>query len=212
MPADNAHRPGGGNFTISFIADASADSCTSNDINKSPTLTTATVPYALTCFNVPDLFNRTSDSGIQNDTSRSTTDLGPGPHAPQYISYLLSNKDAFDASSNYSRIWYQLVNFTGDGNKEGKIATLDLWIYPSKNCITSADLTEPWYQSSCQTANGGNCQQIPYSVQSFALAPTGGDDKCHDWQSYVGAAARLGQGILMLACMMAGLTTYHLIF
>lgn len=101
------------NITVAFFSDSDGDSCEELDTSNALVLTTNTVPQDYTCFNVADIFSQSDDSGFQNDTSGV---LNPDPNdpVPRGVYWQLRNRDLYDSKANYSRVWHEQVNETGD--------------------------------------------------------------------------------------------------
>jgi hypothetical protein len=92
--------------------------------------------------------------------------------------WLLSNKEKYHPSANYSRIWYEQVNQTGE-IEPGADGSWALHIYAVKDCdrLKPGDEPDdifdyPWMEISCPTEEGGKCQKVPYSIQSIAIDQT----------------------------------------
>lgn len=160
---------------MAFFAD-DGDSC-QDDPSQGISLTTGTIPYDYTCFNLSGIFSQSLDSGHQNASDNlhgegtlSSDGEGNG------ISWWLHNQGSFDSNANYSGVWYEQVNLTGE-IKAGEDARWAFYIYPLDDCEQIAlgadqdDLYKyPWFETSCQTEKGGQCQTVPYSIRSFAIA------------------------------------------
>ncbi|KAK7425870.1 hypothetical protein QQZ08_007584 [Neonectria magnoliae] len=205
---------GNGNITVAFFADDQQDSCDSNDTSDSLVLTTSSIPTGFTCFNLTDIFSRSNDTGFQNATS-PVYDSDGDVIQPNGIDWLLQNRGSFDSKTNYSRVWYEQVNRTGDV-EAGEDASWVFYIYAFPDCqqIVDGDNVDeddyPWFETSCQTEDGGQCQTVPYSIKSFAINTAADYNKnhgqCEAW-AYQGAAARFGHSISItvpvLACIAA---------
>ncbi|KAH7020479.1 hypothetical protein EDB80DRAFT_634000 [Ilyonectria destructans] len=190
---------GNWNLTVAFFADDQQASCDSNDTSDALVLTTSSIPTGFTCFNLTDIFSQSNDTGFQNATS-PVYDRDGDVIQPNGIDWLLQNRDSFDSKVNYSRVWYEQVNRTGDF-EAGEDAPWVFYIYAFPDCqqIVDGDNVDqddyPWFETSCQTDEGGECQTIPYSIKSFAInsAADYNDQhgQCEAW-AYKGAAARFG--------------------
>ncbi|OBS29563.1 hypothetical protein FPOA_03501 [Fusarium poae] len=172
-----------GNVTLRFFTDD--QDCNSNDI-EAPVLTTRDIPSELICFNLTDTFspgNRTT-SGYQQA-------LAPWEDPNSNISFHLQRND-FDSSSNYSQIRYELP-----GVEIGETSSWMLWVYPHLNCdteIRGVDIHEyPWYQVDCQTEEAGECQDVDYTIQSFAILNGDRDGECKTWAQLGDATRARGQ-------------------
>lgn len=196
---------------MAFFANDQEGSCKDSDTSNALVLTTSSVPRAYTCFNVTDIFSQSNNSGFQNDTSL-IWDHGPDPveHHPPGIAWLLQNQDAFDSKANYTRVWYEQVNQTGE-IKAGEDGAWVFYTYAFPDCeqvggddFELADY--PWFETSCQTESGGQCQTVPSPIKSFAIASAAqynSAQNCEEW-AYLGAAARLDCGAAMIAALAAG--------
>ncbi|RSL65937.1 hypothetical protein CEP54_004011 [Fusarium duplospermum] len=213
---------GNGNITVAFFADEEEDACQANDANKTTTglvLTTSDLPSAYTCFNLSDIFSQSNDTGFMNATWRvydSDYDL----REPNGVHWLLRNRDNFDSKANYSRVWYEQVNQTGE-IKAGEDSPWVFYIYAFEDCEQMMAGTDdpyekwPWFENSCQTEIGGECRTVPYSIKSFAihqsLAYNIGHGGCEEW-AFLGAAPRVGESVLALVALSASFTVLFLVF
>ncbi|KPM45202.1 hypothetical protein AK830_g1309 [Neonectria ditissima] len=187
---------GNGNLTIAFFANDQQGSCDSNDTSDGLVLTTSSIPTGYTCFNLTDIFSQSNDTGFQNATS-TVYDRNGEIIQPNGIDWLLQNRDSFDSKTNYSRVWYEQVNRTGDV-EAGEEASWVFYIYAFPDCQQIADGDNvdqddyPWFETSCQTDNGGQCQMVPYSIKSFAINSAADYNnrhgQCEEW-AYKGAAS-----------------------
>jgi hypothetical protein len=199
-------RQGNGNFTVSFFPTPEEAICKQGNIANAISLTTSTIPTGYVCFNLTDLFTQPSDNGSQ-DVSKIPDD------APtQGADYLLSNRASYNANTNYTNVWYQQVNQTGDIKPDAD-GTWVLYIYAFENCIQNRDdafapKDFPWFETSCQTKDGGECQQVPQPVKSFAIGPAAkynvGHGQCEVWAKIGGAGTlnRRGSALLVVAATM----------
>ncbi|KAM5350094.1 hypothetical protein ACJ41O_006599 [Fusarium nematophilum] len=208
---------GSGNITVAFFADDQQDSCDSNDTSDALILTTSSIPTEYTCFNLTDIFSQSDDTGFQNATSPvydQDGDLIP----PNGIDWLLQNRDSFDSKTNYSRVWYEQVNRTGD-IEAGEEAPWVFYVYAFPDCqqIVDGDNVDedqyPWFETSCQTDDGGQCQTLPYSIKSFAInSASDYNDKhgqCEAW-AYKGTASRFGHHLSIIVSVSASITALFL--
>ncbi|KAM0428875.1 hypothetical protein ACHAPT_006675 [Fusarium lateritium] len=212
---------GNGNLTVAFFADDEEDSCQADNANKTSkglVLTTSDLPSAYTCFNLSDIFSQSNDTGFKNATSR-VYDLDFNLIEPNGVNWLLRNRDNFDSKTNYSRVWYEQVNVTGE-IEAGKDAPWVFYVYAFDDCIqTGGDDYPyeewPWFENSCQTEIGGQCRTVPYSIKSFAIHHSSGYNKvhggCEEW-AFLGAATRFGDRISTLVAVSASLTALFLVF
>ncbi|KFY07508.1 hypothetical protein V492_07080 [Pseudogymnoascus sp. VKM F-4246] len=199
---------GNGNITVAFFPTSEEATCKQDDVAKAVSLTTDSIPSGFVCFNLTDLFTQPSDNGYQEflkDAQFTTPNEG--------VNYTLSNRGSYVANTNYTNVWYQQVNQTGD-IKEGADGTWVFYTYAFADCIQNGgDAFElkdyPWFETSCQTKDGGKCQQLPQSVKSFAIGP--GDTynaihgQCEAWATMGGASAlnRRTSALLVVAATMA---------
>ncbi|KAJ4328365.1 hypothetical protein N0V84_001236 [Fusarium piperis] len=212
---------GNGNITVAFFADNEEDSCQANDANKTTkglVLTTSDLPSAYTCFNLSDIFSQSNDTGFMNATSR-VYDLDYELLDPNGVHWLLRNRDNFDSNANYSRVWYEQVNQTGE-IKAGEDSPWVFYVYAFEDCQQTGGNDDPyeawpWFENSCQTEIGGECRTVPYSIKSFAIHQSlaynirhGG---CEEW-AFLGAAPRFRGRVSALVTLSASLTALFLVF
>ena len=198
---------------MSFFADSKKAPCEANDTSQGLVLTTATIPASFTCFNLSDIFSQTNDTGFQNDTQHIYN--VPQPNG---ISWLLQNRDAYDAAANYSHVWYDQVNISGKTG-EGKEAQWVFAVYAFPDCRQVGgkghDQNQyPWFETSCQTKSGGQCRTVPYPIRSFGIWSSlqynlnhGG---CQTW-ARMGAAAGFGQDAFRWAVVSVCVIAFFLI-
>ncbi|KFY80563.1 hypothetical protein V499_00594 [Pseudogymnoascus sp. VKM F-103] len=203
-----AEKQGNVNFTVSFFPTPEEAICKQDNIANAISLTTSSIPTGYVCFNLTDVFTQPSDNGSQ-DVSKILDD------APtQGVDYLLSNRASYNANTNYTNIWYQQVNQTGDIKPDAD-GTWVLYIYAFEDCIQNRDdafapKDFPWFETSCQTKEGGECQQLPQPVKSLAIGPAAkynaGHGKCEVWAKFGGTGTlnRRGSALLVVAVTMAG--------
>lgn len=198
---------------MAFFADSKKAPCQANDTSQGLVLTTSTIPSSFTCFNLTDIFSQTNDTGFRNATQRFYN--VPQPNG---IDWLLRNRDAYDANSNYSHVWYEQVNIAEKAG-EGKEALLVFGIYAFPNCRQTGGAgfdpeQYPWFETSCQTKYGGQCRTVPYPIRSFGIWSSKQYDLnhggCETW-ARMGAAAGLGHGALGWAAASACITVLALI-
>ncbi|KAK2827826.1 hypothetical protein FQN49_007301 [Arthroderma sp. PD_2] len=203
---------GNGNLTVSFFAD-DQEECPANDTSQGITLTTSTVPYGYTCFNVTDIFSQPNKTGFQNATQEVHN-----INQPNGIYWLLQNQENFDPQSNYSSVWYEQVNKTGEA-VAGREGSWVLFFYPFPNCeqVGGDGLNEdeyPWFETSCQTMPGGQCRTVPHPIKSFAILSAAGYNQvhkpCETW-AFKGAATSLKQPSLQLIAVLASLLVIFLV-
>ena len=188
---------------MAFFPSIEGATCSQSPINDAISLTTSSLPTGYTCFNLSDLFNQSLDTGSQglwhHSSTSNTTSLG--------INYTLHNRDTFNPSTNYTNVWYQQVNLTGE-IKPGEAGRWVFYTYSFEDCeqVGGDDFLPvkdyPWFETSCQTKEGGQCQELPQPVKSFAIGPSVGYDAghggCEEW-AVLGDATMLKRRISLIA-------------
>lgn len=147
------------------------------------------LPDRSECFNLHEIFAQNSTIRDRNETPST-----PVPQTEQGIWWVIHNPESFDPSANYSHIWYQQV-YPGGNVGAGRRGERSLSIYNGRDCQQVGDPLQPWLGWSCQTKFGGDCEIVPYSVQSFSInrtdpAPAGDEFDCWSF-AYQGSAARI---------------------
>lgn len=202
---------------MSFFAEDQESSCQASDISQGLVLTTSSLPSSYTCFNLTDIFSQSNDTGFQNG-SQPIYDYNGDLLEPNGVSWQLQNQDVFDSKANYSRVWYEQMNQTGD-IKAGKDAPWVLYIYAFPDCeqVGGDDFDQddyPWFETSCQTEPEGECQEVPYPIKSFAILSAAGYNGnhggCETW-AYMGAAATIGHGVWRWVAASASMTALFLL-
>ncbi|OBT63562.1 hypothetical protein VE03_07043 [Pseudogymnoascus sp. 23342-1-I1] len=202
-----AEKQGNGNITVAFFPNSEEATCKKDNIANAASLTTDTIPTGFVCFNLTDLFTQPSDNGSQGVWKI------PDDMTSQGVDYLLSNRGSYSADTNYTNVWYQQVNQTGDIKNEAA-GTWVLYTYAFADCVQNGGDAYnpedfPWFETSCQTKDGGECQQLPQPVKSFAIGPAAaynaGHGKCEVWAKLGGASAlnRRTSALLVVAATMA---------
>ncbi|KFZ13716.1 hypothetical protein V501_03558 [Pseudogymnoascus sp. VKM F-4519 (FW-2642)] len=200
-------RQGNGNITVSFFPTSEKATCKQDNIANAVSLTTSSIPTGYVCFNLTDLFTQPSDTGSQIVWKI------PDDAPTQGVDYLLSNRASYNTDTNYTNVWYQQVNQTGDIKPDAD-GTWVLYLYAFADCIQNGgdafDLNDfPWFETSCQTKDGGECQQLPQPVKSFAIGPAAkynaGHGQCEVWAKFGGAEMlnRRGPALLVVAATMS---------
>jgi hypothetical protein len=191
---------------VAFLPTSEDDTCKPEDIAKAISLTTDTIPSAFTCFNLTDLFTQSSDNGYNDDVWKT-----PDNQPTFGVNYTLSNRGSFKAGTNYTNVWYHQANQTAKADEEG---TWVFYTYAFEACIQNGGdafaLDDyPWFETSCQTKDEGECRQVPQTVKSFAIGPAAPYDarhgKCEVWAT-MGAASTLNgrnSALLVVAATMA---------
>ncbi|KAF5006181.1 hypothetical protein FDECE_7422 [Fusarium decemcellulare] len=191
---------GAGNLTVAFFTDDQEESCTAKDTSEGLILTTSSIPTELTCFNLTDIFSQSNDIGFQEA-------LEPLEDKSSGVDWLLQNRDDFDSKANYSQIRYELLNKTTE-DESGEVAAWVLYVYAFPNCqqIINGDNVDaddyPWFESSCQTQEGGECQGVSYPIKSFAIVSTNREGKCEAWAKQ-GSATKFSGRVLPLVSTLA---------
>ncbi|KFY84697.1 hypothetical protein V500_09098 [Pseudogymnoascus sp. VKM F-4518 (FW-2643)] len=200
-----AQNQGDGNITVAFFPNSEEETCKQDSIANAASLTTSTIPTGFVCFNLTDLFTQTSDNGSQGVWKI------PDDTSSQGVDYLLSNRGSYNANTNYTNVWYQQLNQTDI--KPGEDGTWVLYTYAFADCLQNGgDAFDPkdfpWFETSCQTKDGGECQQLPQPVKSFAIGPAAsynaGHGKCEVWAKLGGASTlnRRTSALLVVAATM----------
>lgn len=111
--------------------------------------------------------------------------------------------------ANYSRIWYQQTNSARID--VGKDAPWVLYTYALPNCEQIAPRPakqedHPWYETSCQTSEYGQCRVTSGPIVSFGLntAVNYNSHGCATWAKFGAAAAlrpSLGWTVLSATCV-----------
>jgi hypothetical protein len=205
------------NLTLRFFTTSQADSCDYGSSSQALTFTTGSVPIVSKCFELADLFNGNASSGFVNQTWNQ-----PNVWGEAGIHWTLTNKDAFDASANYSSILYRQSSLSpnNDGQKSGDPANIRATIYPGERCTekdpndNSTEGLLPWYGFGCFSEEKGRCGTTPYNIVSFRITP-GVEDKekntCWDFaRNGQSGAARLPKSVLA-AVVGAGLATLFIL-
>ncbi|PVH80093.1 hypothetical protein DL98DRAFT_549338 [Cadophora sp. DSE1049] len=185
------------NLTVAFFPSIEGATCSQSPIDNAISLTTYSIPTGYVCFNLTDLFTQSSDTGSQGlwhqSSSSNTTNQG--------VNYTLHNRDAYNPSTNYTNVWYEQVNQT-DEIKPGEAGRWVFYTYTFEDCeqVGGDDFLPvkdfPWFETSCQTMDGGQCQELPQPVKSFAIGPSAGYDRnhggCEEW-AVMGDASTLSR-------------------
>ncbi|CZT24344.1 uncharacterized protein RCC_10067 [Ramularia collo-cygni] len=166
------------NLTITFSND-NLDDCVNKDSAEGITFTSSSVPRAFVCFNLDELF--ASNTSLTNGSVSQGSNIYSGTD----LDWVLLNLDSYNIQNNYSRVWYQQINGTGDVD-EGLNAPVQFNIYNGRNCLQQNRdgiplSMQPWFAWNCQSAEGGECFRAPYSIRSFAILaaePFWREEKC----------------------------------
>jgi hypothetical protein len=184
------------NITVAFFSDNDSTSCDSADTSKALILTTSTIPASFTCFNLGDIFSQPNTTGSQNGTAPlQNPELLDHPNR---VDWLVNHLDNYDSDANYSRVWYEQNSAVGKV-EEGVDARWVFYVYAFEDCLqVGGDAFDtdkyPWFETSCQTKEGGQCRTVPNTIKSFGLNKADdyniGHSGCETW-AYMGAAAHL---------------------
>ncbi|KAG9524356.1 hypothetical protein KCV07_g1882, partial [Aureobasidium melanogenum] len=167
------------NLTVTF-SDHESGTCANTTQGQGITFSTYMVPYTSVCFNLDDLFAENNHSGvIQQGLALQSQ--------PTNFSWSAFGNENYDSQANYSQLWYQQENVTGKIGA-GQDAARQLSVYSGRNChsINGSEprTLEPWFGWTCQSEVGGQCDQVPISIQSFLIADASsinsGYPKCWD--------------------------------
>jgi hypothetical protein len=191
-------------MTVAFSSDKDSTSCDSpdtSDTSKALILTTSTIPASFTCFNISDIFSQSNTTGSRNG-STLFSNSEPLDH-PNRVDWLVSHPDNYDSNANYSRVWYEQNSEIGKV-EDGVDARWVFYVYAFEDCKQVGgdgfDMNKyPWFETSCQTKEGGQCRTVPNAIKSFGLNRAEDYNKghggCETW-AYMGAATRL-EGLSM---------------
>ncbi|KAH7363450.1 hypothetical protein B0T11DRAFT_298708 [Plectosphaerella cucumerina] len=188
------------NFTFTLYPSDAGDTCEEGG-KGGLTLTTRTVPRVLTCIDVEAMFSSNNRTGFLNDTSSHlVTDPDGFDESrlppPGIDFYIPSGLGDYNASKNWTNLWFRQRNATGDGEtEEGELGRWIITTYANNECIRTNVTETPWYETSCQTDEEGQCESVSYSIKSIGMRPFDGKngdfaDGCQEW-GRVGAAASL---------------------
>ncbi|KAK5122728.1 hypothetical protein LTR85_003643 [Meristemomyces frigidus] len=164
-------------LTVTF-SPANSTTCLAKGASDALTFSTGAIPSYSTCFNFNEVF-----------ADNSSTDTGT---ALADFDYTISGAQAFDSQTNYSYVHYQQTNTTGT-IKAGKVAALQLDVFPGQDCQEVGKPIETWYGWSCQSNTTGECDEVPYGVKSFSVSAASDGSKCYDFAKEGKAAAGVAQ-------------------
>ncbi len=183
------------NFTITLYPSNVEDSCESGG-KGGITITTETVPRYMTCIDIDKIFGGDESVGFINDDS--TYNITYGDHVDPDIPplgihwYIPSDSADYDARKNWTNIWFEQRNQTNDGvSEEGENGRWVVTVWPTTNCERSVSSQTPWFKTSCQTSQHGQCESVPYSIKSIGIRPPLPSDfqDCQVWAKAGGAAS-----------------------
>ncbi|KAF1965687.1 hypothetical protein BU23DRAFT_438861, partial [Bimuria novae-zelandiae CBS 107.79] len=174
-------------ITVAFFP--SSSSCDPNNTSSALTLTTSTIPAPFTCFDVSSLFSSSNTTGFSpGDTPFSNPDELPTPNG---VYWSVDGLDNYDANANYTR------NSSTGKVEVGKDAHWVFYMYAFEDCMQLGgddfDMKDyPWFETSCQTKEGGQCREVPRTIKSLALNTAERYDVrhggCETW-AYLGSGA-----------------------
>lgn len=185
------------NFTIKIYPSDAEDKCKGGD-DGGLILTTDTIPRALTCIALENMWVGDNDSGFLPDNSSHTVIYNPrvdqSKLPPPGIHWTIPSSSAeYDASQNYSSIWFEQRNATDQGeSEEGEDGRWVVTTYANPSCDRIKVEETPWYETSCQTSEDGQCESVPYNIKSIGIRPYFPYEfnDCQTWAK-VGAASGL---------------------
>lgn len=186
-------------MTIAFFTNDQGESCQAKDTSKGIILTTSSIPTELICFNLTDIFSQSNDTGFQ-EALQPLEDKSTG------VNWLLQNRDEFDSKANYSQIRYELLNKTTE-DESGEVSAWSLYVYAFSNCqqIVDGDNVDaddfPWFESTCQTKEGGECQGVPYPIRSFAIVSANKKGECEAWAKQGSATKVSGRALPLVSTL-----------
>jgi hypothetical protein len=110
------------------------------------------------CFNIDELFTQGNNTGRKSGSP--SNDLPP-PFSG--VNYTLAGRELYQSNMNYTGVWIKSTNITGvgEGMNGGRVVT----VFEGRNCLD----VKPFFSLSCQTAEGGRCQNAPSAFRSFSL-------------------------------------------
>jgi len=202
------------NITVAFFPASDDSTCKANDITNAISLTTDDVPGTYTCFNLTELFDQRSNYSYQD-----LWDLNRYPPYP-HINYTLNNEESYDPKTNYTRVWFDLGS-RGEEDKEGKDSPWVLYTYAFYDCLQVGGDNfpmedYPWFETSCQSKEGGECREEKAAIKSFALNTAvdynKGHGHCEVWAKFGGASSLNRQKSLVAAVSVAFAVTVTMFF
>lgn len=191
------------NLTVKLYPSDEGDECQAS-ASGGLSFTTRDVPSDdFVCIDIEQMFRPDRYYGSDNDTSRSGNssdfehyekcDDRYCADPPGIDFHILDDSGDYDSGKNWSNLWFKQINESMYGGpQEGEDGRFIINTYANKGCIRVNSTEEPWYKSSCQTGNGGQCESTPYSIRSievrYFLEHDFGD--CQTWAK-IGAASGL---------------------
>ncbi|KAF4998955.1 hypothetical protein FGRMN_2754 [Fusarium graminum] len=197
-----------GNVTVAFFTDEQEGYCNSKDTSKGLILTSSDTPTEYTCFNITDIFSRSNNTGFQHSWQQwISKDSG--------MNWTIYNRDELDANSNasYSHIRVELLDLTTE-DQTGEDSPWVLYTYAFPDCQlligNHVQQDYPWYEASCQTEEGGECQHALKPIKSFAIRTRNPKEGCKTWAE-LGSASRIHERQLSIALSSVGFAIGFLI-
>lgn len=154
------------------------------------------MPRDFTCVDIAAIFRSGNRSGFINDTTPHSTQFEENEASlppPGVAWHILGDSADYRPDVNWTNIWFEQRNKTSDGeSQEGEDGRWVLDTYANTGCVRINTTEFPWYETSCQTGEDGQCESTPYSIRSIALRPfmPYEFDDCQTWAE-VGAAPGL---------------------
>lgn len=167
------------------------------------TITTSTIPTALTCFNL-SIFRSDEAAGYRNFTVDDIYEKNTGEQGG--VDWYLPNFDDLsdvDLSLNYTYAWIEQYNKTHEAGAPGPWV---VYTFESDDCSDRADLGSGrlgdlnYYKSSCQTEKrdgdeAGMCGESSFPINSFGISHWGDltyadTEECQAW-AYLNPAPKL---------------------
>lgn len=188
------------NLTVTFHSanTAEGEGCSFSNPSTSLLFTTSSIPITYQCFNLDSLFstrNTSQTTGSRNESIAGSRD------PVESITWTTEQADAYLPHRNYSQVTYSSRNISEP--EEGAEGSWLFEVFNGRDCHATNDTAEgeslaPWIGWTCQSAEGGECTTVPFSVASFhvggASVINARDGKC--WNAaYLGAAPGRSAGV-----------------
>ncbi|GIZ45871.1 hypothetical protein CKM354_000901900 [Cercospora kikuchii] len=188
------------NLAVTFSPDTLSTCASPSNVTDQQgfTISISGVPLVNHCFDLASLTQSPNSSGIINQTDRLPDNIKYPDLDPFY--YNLTNQAAYDASKNYSNIFYeQLVLAAGAGETDVQenTAARRITLFSGPNCthLYNPDKRrdEDWYRISCVSPEEGQCNRASIGIKSFIVANPldrfngGGEEECNTFALFGGA-------------------------
>jgi hypothetical protein len=152
---------------VSFF-ESSETECGSGNVNGSNTavsLQTASIPALWTCFNLNETFTQPNVTYNQRGYTCSGNE-------PCGVNYTMFGADNFDATANYSQVFYSQQGLNAFKEEEPELGSLIFQVYSGYRCSDLGDnrTIQPWVRWSC--ASEIDCAVVPFNIRSFAMLPS----------------------------------------